>query len=383
VAQLNKLTTRGVEAIRKDGVYADGGGLYVRVRGTAKHFLFIYTRDGRRREMGLGAPPAVGLKKARERAQAARDLLADGLDPIAHKSAMTARPTFGVLADEWVEGRKQAVRNVKSVDRWNRTLGLEGYAKALRSIRVDRITTEDVLEVLKPIWAKGPTATLARGYIEAVLDAAKAKGHRTGENPARWRGHLDHLLPRPQKLQRGHHAALPYRDIPKVMGALRSRTSVAARLAEFTILTAARSGEALGATWSEIDPEAKTWSVPAARMKAARIHTVPLSDRALAILRELEPEGGISVGLIFAESERQLSNMAVPMLLRRMGLEITLHGFRSSFRDWAGDRTTFPREIAEAALAHYAGGVEAAYRRGDALDKRRKLMDAWAKYCGS
>ena len=383
MAQLHKLTARAIDALRKDGVYSDGSGLYVRVRGAAKHYLFVYRLGGRRREMGLGAPPAVSLKIARARAQAAREVLAEGLDPVAQKAAMTARPTFGKLADEWVEARTGSVRNQKSIDRWQRTLGAKGYARSLRDLRVDHVTTEDVLAVLTPIWEKGPTATLARGYIEAVLDAAKAKGHRIGENPARWRGHLDHLLPRPQKLQRGHHAALAYADIPEVMAALRERASIAARLAEFTILTAARSGEALGMTWSEVNLEAKTWTVSADRMKAARAHIVPLSPRAIALLATMAPKEGAREGLVFVDSGRALSNMAVPMMLRRMGLDITLHGFRSTFRDWAGDRTTFPREVAEAALAHRAGGVEAAYRRGTAVEKRRNLMDAWAKYCGS
>ena len=209
MAKLNKLTARQVESIKRAGVHSDGGGLFLRVRGTRRSWIFVYQWLGRRRELGLGAPPAVGLAKARARAQAARELLADEVDPIAAKRADRAIPEFGTLADEWVAARESSVRNPKSIDRWCRTLGEGGYAKALRSIRVDRITTADVLGVLKPIWPKGPTATLARSDIAAVLNAAKAKGLRRGENPAVWRGHLDHLLPRPNKLARGHHAAMP------------------------------------------------------------------------------------------------------------------------------------------------------------------------------
>lgn len=379
--RLNRLASRSIDALRKDGIYADGGGLYVRVRGAAKHFLFIYQVNGKRREMGLGAPPSVGIKLARDRAQAARELLAEGRDPIAQRRTIGARPTFGLLADEWVAARRLSVRNVKSIDRWNRTLGEDGYAARLRPLRVDQITTEDVLATLRPIWQKGPTATLARGYIEAVLDAGKAKGLRAGDNPARWKGHLDQLLVRPSKLERGHHAALPYGDVPGFMCRLRARETVVARMVEFTILTAARSGEALGVTWKEIDIEKAVWILPATRMKAGRQHIVPLSERALAILTAIRPEDYQPDSFVFGINEKPPSNMAGSMLLRRDGLKATLHGFRSSFRDWAGDCTDFPREVAEAALAHVLGGVESAYRRGDALNKRRQLMEAWSRFC--
>jgi integrase len=251
---------------------------------------------------------------------------------------------------------------------------------------VDAVATDDILRVLQPIWLKTPdAASKVRGYIEAVLDAAKAKGFRSGENPALWRGHLDHLLPRQPKLSRGHHAALPFREMPEFMKALRKRDAPAARALEFVILTAGRSGEIMGATWGEIDLEQRVWTVPAARMKSAREHRVPLSERAFEILTEMAAMGREAHAPLFpgGGAGGRLSAMAFTMLLRRMGRDdLTTHGFRSTFRDWAGESTNFPREVAEAALAHTVGDdVERAYRRGDALQKRRKLMDAWARHC--
>jgi integrase len=264
------------------------------------------------------------------------------------------------------------------------------HVKALAAIRakaVDAIDTADVLSVLKPLWLVAPeTASRLRGRIEAVLAAATAKGHRIGPNPAQWRNHLDHLLPKRGRLTRGHHAAMPYADVPAFIGRLRENGSLSALALEFAILTAARSGEVLGARWGEIDLTAKVWTVPAARMKAGREHRVPLSDRALAILEEvarLHPDEE-TVRFIFPGRKpgRGLSSMALEMVLRRMEIDVTPHGFRSSFRDWAGEETSFPREVAEAALAHtLKDKVEAAYRRGDALEKRRNLMAAWTGFC--
>jgi integrase len=254
----------------------------------------------------------------------------------------------------------------------------------LRAKPVDTIGTDDVLAILKPIWTtKAETASRVRGRIEKVLDAAKAKGFREGENPARWRGHLDHLLPKPSKLARGHHAAMPYEIVAAFVGDLREREATAALALEFCILTAARSGEVLGARWPEFDLDKKIWTVPANRMKAGREHRVPLSARAVSILKQLEK---IKTGeFVFPGQARNrpLSNMAMEMVLRRMKIEnATVHGFRSSFRDWAGNVSSFPREVTETALAHVIGDkAEQAYRRSDALDKRRKLMEAWAAYC--
>jgi integrase len=379
--RINRLSARQVETVKNDGVYFDGAGLYLRVRGTARSWFMIYQWDGRRREMGLGAPPAISLARARALAQAARELLADGRDPIAERKNEKKRPTFGPLADEWIEARKGSVRNSKSIDRWNRTLGSGGYADALREKRVDQITTEDVVTVLKPIWSKGATATVAKGYIESVIDAATARKLRTGPNPARWKGHIEHLLPKPQKLARGHHAAMPYAEVPAFMTALRATDGLVARALEFTILTAARAGEVLGATMDEFDTDAGLWTIPATRMKAGKTHVVPLVGRSLEIVLSLKSDHS---GLLFpgGREGRPISNMTCPMLMRRMKVAGTVHGFRSAFRDWAGDKTNHAEDIAEAALAHARGGsVERAYRRGSALEKRRALMADWDAYC--
>ena len=272
-------------------------------------------------------------------------------------------------------------RNDKHTAQWASTLRTD--AASLADKGLDEITTEDVLAVLKPIWlTKNETASRVRGRIERVLDAAKARGLRTGENPARWRGHLANLLPKRQKLQRGHHAAMPYRDVPGFLNLLRVSDGVSARALEFLILSASRSGEVLGAQWPEIDRDGKVWTVPGGRMKAGREHRVPLTNRMLKILDEMEL---IRSGpFIFPGQKRgrPLSGMAMEMLLRRMKIEnATVHGFRSAFRDWAAEETSFPREVAEAALAHIVGdATERAYRRGDALEKRRMLMDAWADF---
>jgi integrase len=272
-------------------------------------------------------------------------------------------------------------RNEVHRGQWAMTL--TRYTEEIRSMPVNMIDTAEVLRVLKPIWQKRPeTASRLRGRIERVLDAAQARGFRKRENPARWRGHLDTLLPPRQKLTRGHHAAMPYHQLPVFIARLLDRDGVAARALEFVILTAARSGEVLGLRWSEIDGESKVWTVPAARIKAGREHRVPLSPRALAIIeamRAVRVSEFVFPGHI---PGRPLGEMALHMVLKRMEVPYTVHGFRSSFRDWCGEVTSFPREVAEAALAHVVGDeTERAYRRGDALEKRRKLMEAWATYC--
>jgi integrase len=262
---------------------------------------------------------------------------------------------------------------------------LKTYCEPIRKLPVDRIHTEAVLSVLKPLWGRAPeTASRLRGRIEAVLDAAKAKGHigRNEANPAQWRGHLDKLLPKPTKLARGHHAAMPYADVPAFIAEIRRRPATAARALEFCILTAARSSETMQARWQEVDLDAKIWAVSAARTKAGREHRVPLSDRAAAILHEMK--GAASGDYVFPGQRpgRPMSNMALEMFLRRIQSEFTTHGFRSSFRDWAGNETSFARELAEHALAHVIGDkAEQAYRRSDALARRRELMDAWARHC--
>jgi integrase len=341
-----------------------------------------FTLRGKAKEMGLGSATNVPLADAREKAASARRKIASGLNPIEERKRECGIPTFGEVADEVREALSAGFRNEKHKAQWKSTL--ETYAASLRSKPVDTIATDDILSVLKPIWTtKAETASRVRGRIEKVLDAAKARGFRGGDNPARWRGHLDHLLPRPSKLSRGHHAAMPYEGVANFIAKLRTREATAALALELCILTAARSGEILGMRWPEIDFDNKVWTVPANRMKAGREHRVPLSSPATAILRQLE---GMKIGdFVFPGQARgkPLSNMAMEMMLRRMKVDrATVHGFRSSFRDWAGNVSDFPREIIETALAHVIGDkAEQAYRRSDALEKRRLLMDEWATYC--
>jgi integrase len=261
---------------------------------------------------------------------------------------------------------------------------LRDYAAPLRRLPVDQITTDDVLSVLKPLWNEKPeTASRVRGRVERVLDAAKAQGLRNGENPARWRGHLDQLLPKRQRFTRGHHAAMNYADIPSFMSVLQARQATAASALEFAVLTAGRSGEVLGARWDEFDLERAVWTIPAPRMKAGREHRVPLSQRALMVVKAMHDSRDGDYVFPGQKPGRPLSVMALEMVLRRMNIDnVTVHGFRSTFRDWAAECSTFPNEVCEAALAHViANKAEAAYRRGDLFDKRRKLMEAWSLYC--
>jgi integrase len=382
---LHKLTARRVATLIEPGRHGDGGGLYLSIsKDGRRRWIFLFRRQGKLREMGLGAARDVSLADARAKADAARKQVAESLDPIVERERVkVAVPTFGEAADSLITAIESQIRNAKHVAQWRMTL--REYAAPLRNKPVDQISTEDVLAVLRPIWqTKAETASRLRGRIERVLDAAKAQGHRSGENPAAWRGHLALLLPKRHKLQRGHHAAMPFGEVPAFIAQLRIREAVAARALEFLILTAARTGEVLGATWEEFDPDAKVWTVPAQRMKAAREHRVPLSPRASDILVQMAEFGRAPGKYVFPSTKlgRPLSVMAMDMLLRRLDQDVTVHGFRSSFRDWCGELSTFPREVAEAALAHVVGdATERAYRRGDALDKRRPLMEAWATYC--
>lgn len=376
------LTARKIETA-KPGKYGDGGNLYLLVskKGTKK-WVLRFTFRGKAKEMGLGSATNVPLADAREKAASARRKIALGLNPIEERKREGGIPTFGELADDVRKSLSAGFRNEKHKAQWKSTL--ETYARPLHDKAVDIITTDDVVNVLKPIWTmKAETASRLRGRIEKVLDAAKAKGFRNGENPARWRGHLDHLLPRISKLSRGHHAAMPYEEVSNFIAKLRTREATAALALELCILTAARSGEILGMRWSEVDFDNKLWLVPANRMKAGREHRVPLSSAAMAILRQME---SVKMGdFVFPgrAPSKPLSNMAMEMMLRRMKIDCaTVHGFRSSFRDWAGNVSNFPRELIEAALAHAIGDkAERAYRRSDALEKRRVLMNEWAAYC--
>jgi len=385
---VHRLSAVKVTKETRPGLYADGGGLYLRITGgkkAGKRWVFLYNRprDGKRCEMGLGGTLVVPLAKARQRAAEFRALIADGKDPLATRQAAKRIPTFGELADLHIKAMGPSWRNEKHRAQWEMTL--ERYAKPLRGKPVDEIATADVLEVLRPIWQTIPeTASRVRGRIENVLDAAKVQGFRDGQNPAAWRGHLKLILPARPKLTRGHHAAMAIDDMPAFMARLRDRPAVAARCLEFAILTAARSGEALGAHWDEIDLKSKVWTIPAARMKATREHRVPLSDRAAAILVEVTPLSGDGGHVFPGQRKAQpLSSMALEMMLRRMKVEgATVHGFRSTFRDWAGNHTSYPRELAEHALAHVIGDkAEQAYRRDDALERRRPMMEAWAGFC--
>ena len=361
--------------------------LYVKPTGT-RSWVFIYIRQGVRKEMGLGPygneSGKISLREARERADEARDLIKNGGDPskeMRHRRRMVKVRTFGECADELISAKAPTFRNDKHLAQWRMTL--ETYAKPLRKLPVADVSTDDVVRILKPIWQeKQETASRLRGRIEKVLDYAKAIGLRDGENPARWKGHLDHILPGRQKLQRGHHAAMPYQEVPAFMTQLVAVDGFSARALELCILTATRSGEVLNAEWGEVDFDKAVWTVPAIRMKTAKAHAVPLSARAVGVLRDLHAKRLNDFIFPSTKPRKPLSNMAMTAVMRRLGQgHFTVHGFRSSFRDWAGDATSFPRDVAEMALAHTVGDeVEQAYRRGSALAKRRKLMDAWASY---
>jgi integrase len=387
---IHKLTARAVETISKPGRHSDGGGLYLAISGEGRRrWVFMYMWRGKQREAGLGSAGkgSVSLKAAREKAAEGRTMLRARVDPIAewNRPDVEEAPTFGRSADEYFESHKGGWRNEKHKAHWATTLTL--HCHVIRATPVDKIDTEAVLSVLKPLWTRAPeTAYRLRGRIEAVLDAAKARGHigRNEANPARWRGHLDKLFPKRAKLTRGHHAAMPYSDVPSFVAGLRERRATAARALEFCILTATRLGETVKARWDEIDLPAKIWTVPAERTKAGREHRVPLSDCAITILREME--AGRTSEFVFPGHRpgRPLWGTAFQQLLQRINSPYTTHGFRSSFRDWAGNETHFPREVAEHALAHVVGDrAEQAYRRSDALARRRELMDSWANYCAS
>jgi integrase len=391
--QIERLSALQVKRAKNPGMLADGGGLYLQIGPTGgKAWIFRYALRGKARWMGLGSVHTIGLAEARVRAQEKRTLLLDGIDPLEAKGEQRAAlalaaaksVTFAQCAAKYIDAHRTGWKNAKHVDQWTNTLAT--YAEpVIGALPVQAVDTALVMKVLEPIWYdKAETASRLRGRIESILDWAKVSGYRTGDNPARWRGHLDHLLPARSKVQKvQHHAALPYDEMGEFMTQLREQEGIAALALQFLILTAARTGEAIGAQWREFDLDAKLWTVPAERMKAKKEHRVPLSPRAVKLLEELAK---IRVGeYVFPgrQAARPLSNMAMLQLLKRMGrANLTAHGFRSSFRDWAAESTNFPREVAEAALAHTLGDkVEAAYRRGDLFEKRRLLMTAWAKHC--
>jgi integrase len=380
---LNKLNVKAVEKATKNGTYSDGGGLALVVKPDRRAWLFRYTWDGKERYMGLGSANSVTLAQARIKAAEGRQMVAAGIDPIASKAAVRGVPTFGEVAEEHIAAMEPIWRNQKHIEQWKMTL--REYAKSMYPKKVDQITTEDVEAVLNPIWlTKNETAKRLRGRIEAVLARATAKGYRVGPNPAQWRNHLSQILPPTKSLTRGHHKAMPYSDVPAFIMLLCQSPSVSNLALEFLILTAARTGEVIGAKWNEFDLQTAIWTVPASRMKAKREHRVPLTERALEILETVKHFRNGDYVFPGRKKYTGLSNMALDAVLRRMDLKdkATVHGFRSSFRDWAAEKSDHPREIAEVCLAHIVGdGTERAYWRGDIIDKRRMLMNDWTNYC--
>lgn len=389
-----KLKARQVETMKEPGTYEDGDGLRLFIKATgAKSWVFRYQFQAKRREMGLGAYPLTSLADAREAAADARKLIRAGVDPLEQRKAKQAEAqseqilaqavTFDSAAADYIAAHRAGWKNAKHAQQWENTLAT--YASPIiGKLEPGEITTDHVLKVLQPIWlAKPETASRLRNRIELVLDAAKARGLREGENPARWRGHLDKLLPSRLKVRaREHHAALPWSELPAFMAELAAHDDLTYQAMRLTILTACRTSEVLGATWAEIDKASRTWTIPASRMKAGKEHRVPLSDAALAVLDSLPRVESSPFLFPSTRKGKHLSNMAMLMGLRRMGRgDLTMHGFRSTFRDWAGECTPHPRDVCEQALAHTLGNVvEAAYRRGDLFEKRRVLMADWATY---
>lgn len=406
-SQMPKVISKGLTPLEvlhaKPGRHVDGDGLHLLVKqGGAQSWVLRYTINGKSRDLGLSrCPEAVAilnktgkskltLAQARDIAGIYRMKVKAGIDPLEErqqfKSAAARREeppikiTLKQVACDYVERHEGSWSNAKHRQQWNNTLSAYLYPK-IGDMPVAEVDTLAVLSVLEPIWRDKPeTASRVRGRIEVILDAAKVRGLRTGENPARWRGHLDKILPRRAQLSRGHHAAMPYQDLPTFLAELRGRKAIAALALEFTILAAARTGEVIRARRSEVDWERGIWTVPSSHMKAKVEHRVPLSERALEILASVQV---IDSDFLFpGQRGAGLSNMAMAVLLKRMGQEATVHGFRSSFRDWTAECTAHPHEVCEMALAHtIANKAEAAYRRGDLFEKRRLLMADWAEYC--
>jgi len=390
--QFNRLSARMLASKRESGLYCDGGGLYLQIAASgSKTWIFRYRSPVTRklRDMGLGPLHSVSLPEAREKAGAQRNALRRGLDPIAARDEEMRRKvvhatkalTFSQCAVACIESHKAAWKNGKHAEQWTSTI--KAYAEpVIGTLPVQDVDTGRVLEILEPIWSKkAETASRLRGRIECILDWAKARGYRSGENPARWKGHLNQLLPTLSKKHRvKHHKAMPFSEVGAFVASLREQSGVAARCLEFTILTAARTNEAIQARPAEFDLNNATWTIPASRMKAKKEHRVPLSPRAVEIVREMLRRGH---EFVFPSTHKgkAISNMAMLVLLDRMDVDVTVHGFRSSFRDWAAERTAFPHEVCEMALAHtIPNAAEAAYRRGDLFEKRAALMKAWAEF---
>jgi integrase len=385
--KIGKLTTLEVKRLmreRKRGLSNDGGGLYLK---NGSSWIFRYSGRDKKHDHGLGSALDIGLAESRELAAAARKLRREGRDPISEKRALRVaslkKKTLAEVAEAHIASQRPAWRSEKHLRQWQSSLTNYVFP-VIGALDVAAIDTPDIMRVLTPIWAEKPeTASRVRSRLELILDAAKAQGLRDGPNPARWKGHLQALLPSPRKIARvTHFAAMPYAEVGAFIRELKERRGTAARALEFAILTAGRSGEAIGARWDEIDLEQCLWTIPGARMKAARLHRVPLAARVVEIVVEMAAIRQNDYVFPGARRGRPLTAVALEEVLLRMGQDSTVHGFRSTFRDWAGNETTFPREVAEAALAHVVGdSTEQAYRRSDALERRRKLMDAWARFC--
>jgi integrase len=390
------LTALAVSKAKEKGLYLDGKGLYLQVSvfGT-KSWIYRYRMNGRKtpRDMGLGALADVSLAEAREKAQDARKLINAGIDPIEAKRDSRANLaleqasaiSFKDAALAYIAAHSKTWRNAKHREQWPSTLETYVYP-TFGNLPVGTVDVNHIVKVLTPIWTKKPeTASRVRGRIESVLDWAKARGYRSGENPARWRGHLENLMPKRAKFQKvRHHPALPYAEVGTFMAELRNENGTAPLAFQLLILTAARTTEVVGARWDEFDLRKGIWRVPAERIKTGKEHRVPLSKPAVAILKTMRKTS--DEGLVFPGGKRgkSLSNNALLAVLKRMGRKtITAHGFRSTFRDWCAEQTNYSRDVAEAALSHAIGNkVEAAYRRGDLLEKRTQLMEQWAKFCG-
>jgi integrase len=375
-----RLTVAKVKAA-EPGKHADGANLWLQVGPNgSKSWLLRFTLKGRTREMGLGPYPLVSLSEARDKAMAQRRLLLDGIDPIVARDAkqpVRDPITFGAAAKQYIAGHEKSWRSADHARQWRNSL--DRYVlPAIGERPISAVDTHDVLTIVEPLWQdKAETATRVLNRMSLILDWATARKLRIGDNPARWKGHLDAVLPKRSKVQKMiNHSALPYFRLPQFITALRRQSEIGAKAAELMILTATRTGEVRFAAWSEIDLDGRLWIIPAVRMKAGRDHRVPLSGLAIALLSRLRRDGN----LVFSD----MGQHAVLRALQRVNSEITAHGFRSTFRDWCAEQTSFPSEVAEMALAHAVGDkVEAAYRRGDLFQKRRELMDAWARFCAA
>ncbi len=387
-----ELSPLSISRLKDPGLWAVGGvsGLYLHVnaRGARSWILRVVVGD-KRRDMGLGGYPDIGVADARQKAREARLKIEQGIDPILlrkqAKSELMALQatdkTFEQAAGEYIKIHADSWSNDKHRKQWESTLAAYAFP-VVGKLSLRDIRQEHILKILEPIWTtKTETATRVRGRMESILDWAKVKGLRSGENPAAWKGHLDHMLPAPTRLKKVEHlTAVPVREMPDFMIKLRQAAGTAAQALEFLILTAARSGEVRGITWQEVSLEDALWIVPAERMKMKREHRVPLSDRAVSILKS-QPRIDENPLVFPAPRGSQMSDATMSAVLKRMGIDATVHGFRSSFRDWCGDYTNYPRDLAEQCLAHGADDpVEAAYRRGDALERRREIMNEWSKF---